>query len=221
MEPTLPTQKFVDVKDIKNGIVYLQGGEIRKILMVSGINFDLKSNEEQEVILHSFQNLLNGLEFPVQFFIHSRKVNVERYLQKIEERKKQETNALLKIQIEEYVDFVKTFVEENSIVEKTFFATISYSSTPLIGGKGVLGGITSLFKSSKPAEEEEKETKEGIQKKTEQLNYRVSSIIDGLQQMGLRATPLADEELVELFYNLYNPQQIEKKKLEKSNNNHD
>lgn len=209
-EVSLPTQKFVEVKNIKDGVVYLKNGGLRKILIVSGINFDLKSEEEQTLILSSFQSFLNTLDFSVQFFIHSRKINISGYLKKIMERKEKESNELLKIQIEEYAEFIRTFVEENPIISKTFFVVVPYEPIAVPAqAKGILG----IFKKT-PAKQEREATEEKERKNIEQLNRRVEQVIDGLEQIGLRVTELEDDELTELYYNLYNPQLVEKKGLE-------
>jgi len=99
-EPTKPSQQFVEIKEIKNDVVYLKSGGLRKILIVSGVNFDLKSENEQTLILNGFRNFLNTLDFSVQLFIHSRKTNIDLYLEKIAARKQEEENELLKIQID-------------------------------------------------------------------------------------------------------------------------
>ena len=207
-ETTLPTQKFVDIKEIKNGVVYLKRGGLRKVLIVSGINFDLKSEEEQNLILSSFRNFLNTLDFSIQFFIHSRKVNIEHYLEKMSERKQKETNELLKIQIEEYSAFIRSFVEENPIISKTFLVVVPY--TPVAITKQAKG-LLSMFKAS--SKKEQGVGGEEDQKRVEQLNHRVDQVVGGLEQVGLRVTPLNNEELIELYYNLYNPQLTEKKGL--------
>ncbi|MBI4034250.1 MAG: hypothetical protein HY378_01740 [Candidatus Brennerbacteria bacterium] len=209
-EVSLPTQKFVEVKDIKNGVVRLKDGGLRKVLIVSGVNFDLKSEEEQNLILSSFQNFLNTLDFSVQFFIHSRKINISGYLEFLKTRKGEEENELLKIQIEEYAEFIRSFVEENPIISKTFFAIVPYDAVKIpTQAKGIMG----LFKKSPPKKEEEA-AEERERKNIEQLDRRVEQVTSGLEQIGLRATALEDGELTELFYNLYNPQLIEKKGLE-------
>lgn len=207
-EPSLPTQKFVDIKEIKDGVVYLKSGGLRRILIVSGVNFDLKSEAEQMLILNTFQNFLNTLDFPVQFFIHSRKVNINAYLEKMRIRQEEEQNELLKIQIEEYINFIRDFVEQNAIITKTFFVVVPYEHIAIIGrAKGFLG----LFGTTK--EETEKKTN-SIAESLEQLSHRVNQVTDGLEQIGLRTAVLEDEELIELFYNLYNPQLVEKKGME-------
>lgn len=206
-QQSLPTQKFVDLKEIKDGVVYLKKGGIRKVLIVGGVNFDLKSEVEQNLILSTFQNFLNTLDFSVQFFIHSRRVNIESYLEKMNRRKEEEQNDLLKIQIEEYVNFIKAFVEENAIISKSFFVVVPYESAPTAAtGKG----IASLF-GRKPAGTQKKTTAQ--EESVNELERRVSQVTDGLTQIGLRVAPLEDEELVELFYNLYNPQLVEKQGL--------
>lgn len=206
---TAPTQKFVEVKEIRDGVIYLKNNKLRKVLIVSGINFDLKSETEQNLILASFQNFLNALDFSVQFFIHSRKINIENYLKLMETRKSEETNELLKVQIEEYIQFIKNFVEENAIISKTFFAVVPYDPVVL---PAQTGGLLGIFQKSAGSPAEDKKMSD--QKNLEQLNQRVDQVINGLAEIGLRAVPLDDEALTELFYNLYNPQLTEKKDLE-------
>jgi len=209
-EVSLPTQKFVEVQSIKDGVVHLKDGGLRKVLIVNGVNFDLKSEEEQNLILSSFQNFLNTLDFSVQFFIHSRKVNIANYLEFLKTRKTEETNELLRIQIEEYAEFIRSFVEENPIINKTFFVVVPYDPIKITTqAKGVLGFLKKTPKKDISAAADEKE-RENI----EQLGRRVDQIASGLEQIGLRATALETEELTELYYNLYNPQLIEKKDLE-------
>jgi len=205
-EPTLPTQKFVDIKEVKDGVIYLKKGGLRKVFIVSGVNFDLKSESEQNLILSMFQNFLNTLDFSIQFFIHSRKVNIESYLTRMTERKEKEASELLKIQIEEYISFIQSFVDENAIISKAFFAVVPYESASLASAGG---GVLSLFKKSATPQKQVSQAEN-----LEQLERRVNQVVDGLEQIGLRTVSLDDDELVELFYNLYNPQFVEKKDLQ-------
>lgn len=210
-QTSLPTQNLVEIKKIKDGVIYLKDGGLVQVIMVNGINFDLKSEEEQNAIIGTFQKFLNSLDFRTQFFIHSRKVNIQKYIENIGERKKNETNELLKIQIDEYLSFIKSFVEENAIISKNFFIAIPYNPTPETAA--ATSGLFSMFKFGKraPTPSENQAAGVKIQENLEQLRNRVEGIIAGLQQMDLRATPLEDDELTELFYNLYNPQLTEKK----------
>jgi hypothetical protein len=209
-EPTTPTQELVDIKEVRDGVLYLKNGAVRRILIVSGVNFDLKSEMEQGLILGSFQNFMNTLDFSVQFFIHSRKVNVDAYLAFMRARMEEEQSDLLKIQIGEYVEFIRTFVEENAIISKTFFVVVPYESA-LSSAKG--SGIASLFKKAMPgAHSTSSGQTENAQEMLSQLERRVNQVVDGLTQIGLRAAPLENDAVVELFYNLYNPELVEGKK---------
>ncbi|MDP3901643.1 MAG: hypothetical protein Q8Q37_01535 [bacterium] len=214
---TKPTQQFVDIKEIRGGVLFLKNGGLRKILMVSGVNFDLKSEEEQNLIIFSYQNFINGLNFSLQTLVHSRKLNIETYLNKLDTRKSEETNELLKNQIGEYQQFIRSFIKDNAIMEKSFFVIVPFDSVQLaqVGQKlsDKLFGLLSFKKTAKqPVEntEEEKIQMHNI----EQLEQRVSQVISGLGQIGLASASLNNEQIVELFYNLYNPQSIEKNELE-------
>lgn len=206
------SQQFLEIETIENDIVKMKNGGLRKVLLVAGMNFDLKSEEEQGLITYSFQGFLNSLDFSTQIFIHSRKLNVENYLKKIMERETQEPNDLLKNQISEYREFIKTFVSQNAIMMKTFFVVVPYDPITLPGaGGGIAETITGIFK-KKSAETKQETSAESLQ----QLSLRVEQVVNGLNQIGLRSLPLNTNELVELFYNLYNPAETEKVGVEKT-----
>lgn len=212
-EPINPTQEFVEIDSVQNGAIILKNGSLRQILLVSGINFDLKSEEEKTLILNSYQNLINSLKFSLQIFVHSRRVNTDSYLQKIQALSESEPNELLKNQITEYVAFIKSFVGENKIMTKAFFIVVPFD--PIIIPQAVSGakrGIFGLFGRRGPAPEEQESQKQHIlAQNIEQLSQRTSQVIGTLSQVGLRAVPLDNEEVVELFYNLYNPESVERK----------
>jgi len=201
------TQDIVDIDDIKDGVVILRGGGLRKIILVDGINFDLKSEEEQKIITLAYQSLLNSLDFSVQINIHSRKLNVEGYLENLLERKKRETNELLKIQIEEYIEFVKSFVQTNTIMAKSFSVVVPYNPVVV---PGAAKKLLSLSKKSKNVHIEE-DRRDINPAHLEQLQQRTEEVIAGLRQAGLRAVSLEDQELIEFYYNSYNPATIEKR----------
>lgn len=210
----LPTQQFIDVEAIENGVLVLKGGSLRQLVAVSGINFDLKSEDEQNAITLGYQNFLNSLNFTVQFFVHSRKINVERYLENLKTIEAGETNPLLKTQVGEYREFIKSFVAENAIMHKSFYVVVPYDVVELLNGSG--GGPLGFLKKKNTQEAELKNTdaQETRARNMGQLAQRVEQIVSGLQQLGLTAIPLGDQEATELLYNLYNPENAEKKGLE-------
>ncbi len=203
------TQKFVDIEEIRNNVVILKNGGLRRVLMVSGVNFELKSQEEQGIITYTYQSFLNSLDFSVQFVVHSRKLNIGGYLEMLKERQAEEPNELLKNQISEYVEFIRSFVEMNAVMVKTFFAVVPYDPIQIpTGGKKILD----LFKFG--GKNKTASLEQTLEQKIVQLEQRTDHVINGLAQVGLRVVTLNKEELIELFYNLYNPQAVEKKELQ-------
>ena len=141
------TQDLIPIKNIKDGVVELNDGSLRRIILVGGMNFDLKSEDEQRVIIGSFQNLVNSLDFSLQINIHSRKLNIEGYLEGLKERKKVTTNSFLKTQIDEYYKFIESFVNENAIMSKSFFITVPYSTGENINPAEIISSRSNvLFK---------------------------------------------------------------------------
>lgn len=209
------TQQFVDIDSVKDGVIILKNGALRRVILVGGVNFDLKSEEEQNQIINSFQGFINSLDFSIQFFIHSRRLNISAYLNKLTQRLEQETNELLKTQIADYMEFIRVFVENNAIMEKTFFAVVPYD--PILPIANVQSGWFSFLKSSAPAASTAPGVTTAADHKLEvnlqQLSQRADQVIVGFNQIGLRTVPLNNEETVELFYNLYNPETVEKKDL--------
>ncbi len=200
------TQQFVEIDKIKDGIITLKNGGLRSVVMVAGLNFELKSEEEQDIIISSYQDFLNSLDFSVQIMIHSRKLNIENYLQKMEEIKVKEPNELLKNQIDEYITFIRDFVKQNEIMTKNFFVVIPYEGAGL---KEAKKGIMSMLSFGKK-KDNKKEQQESFDQQMSQLRQRIDQVLAGLERIGLRSVVLNDDELVELYYNLYNPETIEK-----------
>ncbi|MBI5147570.1 MAG: hypothetical protein HZA37_00235 [Parcubacteria group bacterium] len=208
------TQQFVEINSIRDGVVVLKSGGLRRVLMVSGINFDLKSEEEQAMIIGAYQSFLNTLDFTLQFFIHSRKLNTEEYLEFLKERREKEDNELLRTQIDEYSEFIRSFVETNAIMEKAFFVAVPYDfiSAAAVSAALPIPDFLKFWK-TKSMEVEKKAASADLESKIRQINQRTDQVVGGLNQIGLRAVPLNTEEAIEFFYNLYNPESVEVKKL--------
>lgn len=197
MAKGVATQDFVPIERVRDGIVMLKTGELRAVLITNSLNLALKSEDEQQAVLVQFQNFLNSLDFPVQIFIESRKLNIKPYIELLKERSKEVKEDLLKIQIHEYMGFITKFTEESNIMTKHFFLVIPYylQST---GGQAV--SPLAMFTSTN-----EKSDQTPFEMARIQLEQRVSTVIQGLSRFGLRAQKLGTEEVVELFYKLFNP----------------
>ena len=132
------TQKFLPIKEIRDGVVVLNNGSVKSILLASSLNFALKSIGEQKSILSQFQNFLNSLDFPVQFFIQSRKLDIKSYILTLEERHQEQTDDLMRLQIREYINFVKEFTANVNIMKKNFFVIVGYQPPIFDTSKGIV-----------------------------------------------------------------------------------
>ncbi|MDP3769424.1 MAG: hypothetical protein U1A25_03190 [Candidatus Sungbacteria bacterium] len=206
MADTESAKKFLAIDTIREDVIVLKQGGLRVVLMCSSLNFALKSTDEQDAIIFQYQNFLNSLDFPVQFVINSRKLNISPYIDSLRSRQKDEDNELLKIQINEYIDFISSFVETTNIMSKTFYVVVPFTPS-VFEKKGFGSGLFNIlsFKSA-PTESDAGPFEE----QKNQLWQRVDSVITGLRRFGIRSAPLNTEELIELFYGLYNPSEFEK-----------
>ncbi len=195
------SQQFVPIKEIQDGIVVLKDGGLRAILMASSINLSLKSEEEQTATIMQFQNFLNTLDFPIQISVQSRKFNITSYVALLEDRLKEQSEPLLKIQTEEYIKFIKDFTESTNIMTKHFFIVIPLMPLKSIGGDtGLLDKVLPANKGVTRAEKEE-----AFSEERSQIEQRVSVVEQGLSRMGVRTLQLKTEDEVELFYRVFNP----------------
>lgn len=202
------TQAFVPIKEVRDGIVILKDGSLRALLMASSINLALKAADEQQAIIGQFQNFLNSLEFSVQFFIESRDLDIRPYIALLEDRYAQELDDLMKIQIREYIAFIKDFTQRANIMSKNFFIVVPYDPAIISRGGGVAGTLGSLLPSGNSSTATL--TNEQFEQYRTQLEQRVSVIEQGLVRTGVRVVNLGTEEVIELFYKLFNPGELEK-----------
>jgi len=121
---TLGTQSLLPISEIRNNVVILKNSSLRSIIEVKGINLLLMSSEDQEAIIYSWQSFLNNLEFSLQVVALSRKENIDEYIRTINESAKQETNELLKLQINDYLTFIENFVKNYAILQKRFLVVV-------------------------------------------------------------------------------------------------
>jgi hypothetical protein len=203
------TQEFVPIKEVRDGVVILKDGSLRALLMASSINLALKSNDEQQAIIAQFQNFLNSLEFPVQFFIQSRDLDIRPYIALLEDRYAAELDDLMKIQIREYIVFIRDFTDRANIMTKNFFIVVPYDPALIGRGGGIAGAIGSLVPGSS-ASAQGALTDEQFEQFRSQLEQRISVVEQGLVRTGVRVVKLGTEEVIELFYKLFNPGELEK-----------
>lgn len=209
MSEALPSQQIVSIEQVREGVLIVKGGGLRSVLLSSGVNFALKSEAEQQAIIAAFQEFLASLDFSIQFVTHSRRINIDKYLAEVEEVTRTETNDLLSLQSQEYLKFIRSFVELYSVMEKRFFVVVPYD--PTVRVEAVKGGMLRFLKRGKAPIVETHYSDEEFRRHVGQLGTRRDQVISGLQRIGIQTVPLATEELIELYYNFYNPMAREKR----------
>lgn len=203
MATTVPsTQQFVAVSEIRDDVVLLKDGSMRAVIEVSAINFELRSEDEQIAIIQNFQKFINSLDFPLQISLISRRLYIDNYLNLANEATSQLDNELLRIQASEYVKFIKELSSLTNIMSKKFYIVVPFYvfETPLKTGifQSIRGAIGSSSTTKKISDE-----KFSIYRN--QLMQRAELVFGGLVGLGLRTRTVERDELVEIFYGLYNP----------------
>lgn len=203
-----PTQRYLDIAEIKDGIVILKDGTLRAVLLCSSINFALKSEEEQQAIIIAYMQFLNALEFPLQIVIQSRRLNIDNYIARLRETERSQANELLKTQIRDYVGFVQELVTLGDIMSKRFYIVIPLD--PLSNKRK--GWFSRMRDTITPAGTVKiKETR--FRAHREDLIQRVNNIVTLLNGMSIAATMLDTQSLIELYYTVYNPDIYDVEKL--------
>ena len=194
------TQEFLPVSEVRDGVIVLKDGGLRAILLASSINFALKSEDEQTAFIVQFQNFLNSLDFSVQIFVQSRMLDIRPYVATLEAAYKEQLDDLMRIQIREYIEFVKSFTEAANIMTKNFFVAVPYSASIDITQRGPLA-LLPFGKKKKGREEANRSFEEQVT----QLEQRVSIVQQGLVRTGVRTGQLGTEEAIEILYKMFNP----------------
>lgn len=180
------SRRQIQIKEVRDGILVLPGNQYRLVIETSSINFELKSEAEQDVLIEGFQNFLNSLPCPLQMLIRVREVDIDRYLDQISYSKKSEKEKVYKDQIENYSEFIKDLVSGNKILSRRFYVVIPYHH--LDKNKDF-----NLIK--------------------EQIHLNRDIVLRGVEKLGMKARQLDSIELLDLFYSFYNPAQAKTQEL--------
>ena len=195
------TQQFLEIDQIREGALILKDRSLRGIMMVSSLNFALKSEDGQTAIIYQFQNFLNSLDFTCQIVVQSRKLNITGYLDKLAELEKNQKNELLKTQTGEYRKFIRGLIATGSIMTKNFYVVLPFFLSEIIG----VTTSKDFFKKNQGT----KLTEEHFQRGKYQLWQRMEFIALGLRRCGLRAVPLTTAEIIEFLWSHHHPKEAE------------
>ena len=212
-KPGVPSQRFLDIAEVREDIVVLRDGTIRAVLLVSSINFSLKSVDEQNAIVQAYMQFLNGLDFPIQVVIQSRRMNIDNYMRQLLENEKNLENELLKRQIQDYRAFVTQLVKIGEIMQKRFFIVVPLNPAT-DSKKGFFARLGEILSPASAVHLSD----EKFKKQKFDLGLRVSQIVSGLGSMSLSAAQLDTQSLIELYYTVYNPEMFETQRMTDINN---
>ncbi len=209
------TQNFLQIAEIRDGIVIMNDGSFRSVIMVKSINFDLMSPQEKESVEYSYQGFLNSLFFPIQIFIRSQKVDLRPYIEKLDKIRSEHDNMLLALLMQDYIGYIDGLSQQTNIMDKKFYVVIPYFPVvevqqALTKSKNFLGGVGNLFNKS---EQHVTINEQDLEAAKTELRNRIESVLGGLQQCGIQGLPLDTQELIELYYDTYNPDTATRQQL--------
>lgn len=215
------TQNNLQIAEIRDGVVIINDGSFRSVVMVKSINFDLMSPQEREGVEFSYQGFLNSLYFPIQIFIRSQKVDIGPYIGKLDKIRTEHDNMLLSVLMDDYINFIDQTAAQTNIMDKHFYVVIPYfpneesiKAKPINQTKGLLDGVFGLFNSTKT---HVVINEQHLAEAKDELRNRVQAVLGGLLQCGVQGLPLDTQELIELYYDSYNPDTATRQQLKNFN----
>jgi len=202
------TVKFLDIWEIKDNLVILKNGTLRAVLLVSSVNFALKSEDEQTAVIQGYTQFLNSLDFTLQIVVQSRKLDIDNYLDRLRVQQKTQTNELLRIQTQDYIQYIGELVELADIMSKRFYIVIPLDPGG-VKGQGFFSKLKTIFSPTSVIVLKQKKFEEY----RNEVQKRVDYVIDGLSSVGLNSVQLDTQGLIELYYNTFNPKVAENQKM--------
>ncbi len=213
-KPGVPAQRYLDLSEIREDVIVMRDGTLRAVLLVSSINFALKSGDEQNAIVQAYMQFLNSLDFPIQVVIQSRRMNIDDYLGRLKEAERKQENELLRSQIIDYRSYIRQLVDMAEIMQKRFYVVVPYDPVSEQSQKGFIDRLSSVFQPMVTIHL----TDERFKKHKTALMLRVNNMISGLQSMSLSAAMLDTQSLIEMFYTVYNPELFEAQRMTETQN---
>lgn len=209
------TQNTLQIAEIRDGIVIMSDGSFRSVVMVKSVNFDLMSPQEQEAVEFSYQGFLNSLYFPIQIFVRSQRVDLQPYIAKLDKIRSEHDNMLLAMLMEDYIGYIDQLSAQTNIMDKRFYIVIPYFphvdvQKALTQSKNFVSGIIGLFNTK---EQHVVINEADLEKAKTELRNRVQSVLQGLMQCSIQGLPLDTQELIELYYDTYNPDTATRQQL--------
>lgn len=213
------TQNALQIAEIRDGIVIMNDGSFRSVVMVKSINFDLMSPEERESVEYAYQGVLNSLYFPIQIFIRSQKIDLRPYIERLDKIRQEHDNMLLALLMEDYIGFIDSLSAQTNIMDKKFYVVLPYFPVAdvqkaITQSKNFFSGLAGMFNNK---EQHVTINEADLVKAKDELRNRVQAILAAFQQCGIQGLPLDTQELIELYYDTYNPDTATRQQLKNFN----
>ncbi len=209
------TQNSLQIAEVRDGIVIMNDGSFRSVVMVKSINFDLMSPEERDAVEYSYQGFLNSLYFPIQIFVRSQKIDLGPYIERLDKIRSEHDNMLLSLLMEDYIAYVSAVSQQTNIMDKKFYVVVPYFpagdiTKAITQSKSFFSGLGDLFGNK---EQHVRINEADLNKAKDELRNRVQALLGGLQQCNIQGLPLDTQELIELYYDTYNPDTATRQQL--------
>ncbi len=209
------TQNTLQFAEIRDGIVIMNDGSFRSVVMLKSINFDLMSPQEREAVEAGYQSFLNSLYFDVQIFIRSERIDIRPYIERLDKIRSEHDNMLLAMLMEDYLGFITEVSMQTNIMDKRFYMIIPFYAKvdvkkAITQSKNFFTGLTGMFNKK---ESHVVVNEQDLESAKNELRNRIQAVLAGLQQCGVQGVPLDTQELIELFYDTYNPDTATRQQL--------
>lgn len=213
------TQQHLDIEDIRDNLVILKNGAVSAVLETTAVNFDLLSEIEQDAMISAFSMLLNSISFPIQIVVRSKKLDISKYLEKVHRVEQKITDPLLKIQAQYYRRFVQEVIEKNDVLDKKFYVVISYGGTGTVQtGRSPFDWVMVLF--GLHNRRTDVNVEQSIRKARTDLGPKVDHVASEFNRLGVKTRQLSTQELVELYFDIYNPTSLHGQRIRTSVNDY-
>lgn len=213
------TQNMLEIAEIRDGIVIMSDGSFRCVIMAKSINFDLMSTQEQEGVEYAYQGFLNSLDFPIQISIKTQRIDMQPYIEKLDKIRSEHDNMLLAMLMEDYISYISVLSQQTNIMDKKFYVVIPFfpvidETKSLAQSKNFVTGLVDLFNKS---ERHVVINEASLEAAKTELRNRIQAVLGGLTQAGIQGLPLDTQELIELYYDTYNPDTATRQQLHNIN----
>ena len=201
-------QDFLPIADITDGVVIYKNGGAALIMESTSLNFGLLSEREQAAVIASYAGLLNSFTFPVQIVVRSQKKDISNYMVYLEEAGKKINNPKLQELMTDYRKFIHEAIKKKNVLSKKFYIVILFTPFEL----GLSKSIAASFRPGQKSKPLPFPKSYVVRKAKITLFPKRDHLVRQAGRLSIKLRQLTNEDLINLFYNVYNPEPPVKEK---------